>query len=460
MKFKGLLFATVAMAGLAACSSDNEAVDGIVGTDKDLTIKVGIPNSGQTRGIVEDGITSGRAMVDTDNVWAYLIRGSQKVAKQKVYFDGTIEGTARFINLTIGENDKVVVSGNADVTTPVGYEIAKVQPTATLGGVKSVLYYDSKGVNFTNIEEASKTYKVEMTLEPQAARTEVSGAIKVNPKLVVSTTVDKITPNNYRETFASGETFKATIGNFGQLALENKASDTDKFYDKIATGTKVIANHLFNGDEKRITFRLNATIYDVVKINNIDEKTSKNQLVDAAKPQSYIFKGKNDKYYVESDPMPYEPISELFELEESNTGTIIIGDKKYVISTNQLTDLTQIKTYTTAETAAGANGIEAPRGYFQLVKFAALRENGLLDPKDTLDYEPGKIYKISFAKIDWNKDGKVNDQDHFSPGDGGQDGEDGGNGGTDPTPTDNKYDVAVGAKILDWTIEEVGSALE
>lgn len=420
MKFKGLLFATVAMAGLAACSSDNESVDGIVGTDKDLTIKVGIPNSGQTRGIVEDGITSGRAMVDTDNVWAYLIRGSQKVAKQKVYFDSTIEGTARFINLTIGENDKVVVSGNADVTTPVGYEIAKVQPTATLGGVKSVLYYDSKGVNFTNIEEASKTYKVEMTLEPQAARTEVSGAIKVNPKLVVSTTVDKITPNNYRETFASGETFKATIGNFGQ----------------------------------------NATIYDVVKINNIDEKTSKNQLVDAAKPQSYIFKGKNDKYYVESDPMPYEPISELFELEESNTGTIIIGDKKYVISTNQLTDLTQIKTYTTAETAAGANGIEAPRGYFQLVKFAALLENGLLDPSGKIFYEPGKIYKISFAKIDWNKDGKVNDQDHFSPGDGGQDGEDGGNGGTDPTPTDNKYDVAVGAKILDWTIEEVGSALE
>ncbi|WP_018109906.1 hypothetical protein [Bacteroides propionicifaciens] len=278
----------------------------------------------------------------------------------------------------------------------------------------------AKVLIFTNIEEASKTYKVEMTLEPQAARTEVSGAIKVNPKLVVSTTVDKITPNNYRETFASGETFKATIGNFGQ----------------------------------------NATIYDVVKINNIDEKTSKNQLVDAAKPQSYIFKGKNDKYYVESDPMPYEPISELFELEESNTGTIIIGDKKYVISTNQLTDLTQIKTYTTAETAAGANGIESPRGYFQLVKFAALRENGLLDPKGTLDYEPGKIYKISFAKIDWNKDGKVNDQDHFSPGDGGQDGEDGGNGGTDPTPTDNKYDVAVGAKILDWTIEEVGSALE
>ena len=455
MKFKGLLFATVAMAGLASCSSDNNVADNIVGADKALTVNVSAANTSLTRGLVEETINNSKARVDTENVWAYLLRGNQQMAKQKVLFDNNTDGSAKFANLTIQANDRVVITGNAlaGTTTTTGYKIEDVQPTANKGGVKSVLYYDVKNLDFVEKDEVNKLFKVNMQLKPEAARTEVYGAIKANPKLIVSSTVDQITPNNYHHTIGNTETFKAVLGNLGKLALEND------FYSKITNGDKVVANHLFNGSEKRITFRLNAVIYDVVKIKDAVNKTSKNQLVDAAQPQSYIFQGKNDKFYVETDPRSLEAVTKLVELEESATGTILIGEKKYAKSATELTNLSQLKTYTTVIDAPSSGDGLALRGYFQLVKFAPVNTNGTL-ASTTFDYEQGKIYKISFEKIDWNRDGSINNDDHFSPGDAGQDGEDGGNGGTEPTPTDNKYDVQVGATIMDWTFEEVGSELE
>lgn len=448
MKLKSLFVATVAVAGLASCSSDKIGQDGGVTGSNDIEVSVSVQTAA-TRGAIEEGVGDSPSS-SINNVVAYVMKGDKQVGKMDLAKSGSnFNGT--FQNLTLNGTERVVISANnytgQDVITPQGYNILDVQSSKADGKAKrvaAIYYFDS-----ASLSEAVKTdgenkriYTLDkMVLKPQASRAEVSGTIDFEEKLVKSVDVTEITPNNYSETFGATERFFAQSTGNAVNVTEDKAKATlgklanVGFYDKVKKeNTLVVANHLFNGDEKRIAFRMNAIIYDVVKdatgkrVKPVDKS---NTVVD-----SYVYKSEDlSALYIKVG-------TEYFALTEKNDGKLQINGKKYNKADAAAVAGLELSTYSTVE-----NGT----GYFNLVNFAEMLAGDIIDKNASKEYVQGRIYKVFFNKIDWNGDGVVDGNDKYNPDTNGE-------GGTTPSASD--ADVTVGASIMEWKVENTGSSVE
>lgn len=449
MKLKSLFVATVAVAGLASCSSDKIGQDGGVTGSNDIEVSVSVQTAA-TRGAIEEGVGDSPSS-SINNVVAYVMKGDKQVGKMDLAKSGSnFNGT--FQNLTLNGTERVVISANnytgQDVITPQGYNILDVQSSKADGKAKrvaAIYYFDS-----ASLSEAVKTdgenkriYTLDkMVLKPQASRAEVSGTVLSEESLVKSLTVTEITPNNYSLKFGdpvSERFFAQSTGNvvdIDETAAKEKLGvlANVNFYDQIKDKSKVVANHLFNGDEKRIAFRMNAIIYDVLKdatgkrVKPVDES---NVVVD-----SYVYKSKDlDALYVKVG-------AEYFALTEKNDGKLQINGKKYNKADAAAVAGLELSTYSTVE-----NGT----GYFNLVNFAEMLAGNTIDKDASKEYVQGRIYKVFFDKIDWNGDGVVDGNDKYNPDTNGE-------GGT--TPSASNADVKVGASVMEWTVENTGSSVE
>ena len=65
-------------------------------------------------------------------------------------------------------------------------------------------------------------------------------------------------------------------------------------------------------------------------------------------------------------------------------------------------------------------------------------------------YKSGVIYKLDFGKMDWNNDGKIDNNDAYNPNDNGE--------GT-PSPS-KPTDITVQATVADWTTKNVVPGIE
>lgn len=461
MKFKSLLVATIAVAGFTSCSSDDVDGNNSFNGSNDLEVRVSIPTA-VGRGVIEDGVANDIAP-NLSNIFAYVMRGTSQVAKLELSKSGSNDKyAATFKDISLNGTERIVVSANnhtaKDVVSPQGYNVIDIQSGRFDGkdNVAAIYYFDAANLSdkkstHTSTSENKTTYTLDnMELKPQASRVEVSGEVKSSGKLVKSVEVTEITPNNYSKTFGAATRFMAqstgdkvkpskevVLNNLGELANID-------FYEAIKTGSKVVANHLFNGDEKRIAFRMNAIIYDVVKDaegNRVLPINSSNVVVD-----SYVYKatvkaeGSEDVttlYIKEKD----NDKDKYYALTKKADGELQFNGEKYTKSATAAADDLVLDTYSTVEQGAG---------YFNMVKFASM--NGkVIDANASKFYEQGKIYKVFFDKIDWNGDGIVDDSDAYDP-------EENGDGGT--TPSTTQADVVVGAKVMEWTVENTGASIE
>lgn len=454
MKFKSLLVATIAVAGFASCSSDDVDGNNSFNGSNDLEVRVSVPTA-VGRGVVEDGVANSVAP-NLSNIFAYVMRGTSQVAKLELTKSGSDDKyAATFSDISLNGTERIVVSANnhtdKDVVTPQGYGVLDVQSGKVKGkdNVAAIYYFDA--ANLTSAKKSDDKNKTEykldnMELRPQASRVEVSGAVKSSDKLVKSVEVTEMTPNNYSETFGAATRFMAqSTGNTVNPSDKDVKDKLGKlanvgFYADITTGGKVVANHLFNGDEKRIAFRMNAIIYDVVKDtqgNRVLPINSSNVVVD-----SYVYKAtvkaEDSKdvttFYIKDG-------DKYYALTKKADGELQFNGEKYTKTATAAADDLVLDTYSTVEQGAG---------YFNMVKFASM--NGeVIDANASKFYEQGKIYKVFFNKIDWNGDGTVDDNDAYDP-------EENGDGGTSPSTT--QADVVVGAKVMKWTVENTGASIE
>lgn len=446
MKFKSLLVATIAVAGLASCSSDQIGENNNVSGLNDIKVSVTVPNA-FTRGEIEGSVENGSPIVK--NVSAYVLRGKSQVAKMELTKLDEVY-SANFKDLSLNGSERVVITANnKDVTDPQGYKIMDIQSNANAENVAAIYYFESAKLSSVvpvTVENKTTYTLDDMILKPIASRVEVSGPIDFEEKLVKSVDVTEITPNNYSETFGATERFFAQstgqtvpptaegLKNLGELANAG-------FYEQITTGGKVVANHLFNGDEKRISFRMNATVYDVLK----NTKGERIKPVNSANVQldSYVYPAtsgaegsKTTRLYIKDADKKY------YELIAADKGQIQVAGKKYNKSTTEKAEDVELDTYSTIT--------DKNAGYFNMVKFAALTGE-TMDPNPSEFYEQGKIYKVFFNQIDWNKDGKIDGNDKYNPDENGDGGE---------TPSNFDADIVVGATLMKWDIQNSAASIE
>ncbi|WP_018108360.1 hypothetical protein [Bacteroides propionicifaciens] len=421
-------------------------------------MRVSIPTA-VGRGVIEDGVANDIAP-NLSNIFAYVMRGTSQVAKLELSKSGSDDKYAAiFRDISLNGTERVVVSANnytgKDVVTPQGYKVGDIQSSSIDGkdNVAAIYYFDDANLSSAiKSSDKNKTeYKLDnMELKPQASRVEVSGAVKSSDKLVKSVEVTEMTPNNYSLTFGAVDRFMAqstgnTVNPSDKRVKDNLGVLANVgFYADITTGGKVVANHLFNGDEKRIAFRMNAVIYDVVKDdqgNRVLPINSSNVVVD-----SYVYKatGKAEGSEDVTTTLYIKDGDKYYALTKKADGELQFNGEKYTKSATAAADDPKLDTYSTVEQGAG---------YFNMVKFASMSgANGNeIDANASKFYEQGKIYKVFFDKIDWNGDGTVDDNDAYDP-------DKNGDGGTSPSTT--QADVVVGAKVMKWTVENTGASIE
>ena len=440
MKLKNLLIATVAFTGLVACSSDNLNNESGLGESTNVSVRVALPSL-ETRGTIEGDVTSTSPVLGS--VSAYVMRGTTLVSKQNMTLDGQGYKTD-FLNLSLNGTERVVVAANSlagsDIVTPQGYSVYDVQSNGT-NNVGAIYYYDAKALKDSQktTEDNKTIFTVDgMVLEPQASRVEVSGTVAFEEKLVKSLSVTELTPNNYSETFGASTRFLAmktttipvtvddALANLGKLSNVN-------FYDQIKDKSKVVANHLFNGDEKRVTFRMDATVYDVL-INNKGERV-KAVSKENIEFDSYVYQDENDELFVREG-------DKYFALTSATDGDYSVLTAKYNKATTASVP-SNLKTYSTVA--------DKLAGYFNMVKFAQTINGNEINTSASEYYEAGKIYGVFFDRIDWNGDGIIDGNDKYDP-------DKNGDGSTDPSVF--KADVVVSANVLSWTIENTGTVIE
>ena len=440
MKLKNLLIATVAFTGLVACSSDNLKNESALGESTNVSVRVALPSL-ETRGSIEDKVTSDSPVLGT--VSAYVMRGTTLVSKQNMTQDGAGYKTD-FLNLSLNGTERVVVAANSlagsDVITPQGYSVYDVQSDGT-NNVGAIYYYDAKALKDSEkITHENKTiFTVDgMVLEPQASRVEVSGTVAFEEKLVESLTVTELTPNNYSEAFGASSRFLAVKTTTIPVTVEDALANLGKlsnvnFYDQIKDKSKVVANHLFNGDEKRVTFRMDAIVYDVL-VNNKGERVKpvSNGNIEF---DSYVYEDVSGALFVKVD-------NDYFALTPAANGDYVVLAAKYNKAATASTP-GELKTYSTV--------VDKGAGYFNMVKFAQTINGNEINTSASEYYESGKIYGVFFDKIDWNGDGVIDGNDKYDP-------DENGDGSTDPSVF--KADVIVSATVLNWTIENTGTVIE
>lgn len=439
MKLKNLLIATTAFVGLVACSSDNLNTESGLGESTNVSVRVALPSL-ETRGSIESGVANTSPVLG--NVSAYVMRGANVVSKQNMTPEGQGYKTD-FLNLSLNGTERVVVAANSlanNVVTPQGYSVYDIQSDGT-NNVGAIYYYDAKALKDSqkSTQDNKTIFTVDgMVLEPQASRVEVSGTVAFEEKLVQSLNVTELTPNNYSESFGASTRFQAVKTTTIPVTVEDALANLGKlsnvnFYDQIKDKSKVVANHLFNGDEKRVTFRMDAIVYDVV-VNGKGERV-KPVSKENIELDSYVYQDENNDLYVKEG-------NDYFALTPETDGDYAVLTQKYNKATTASTP-SNLKTYSTV--------VDKGAGYFNMVKFAQTINGDEIDENASEYYESGKIYGVFFDRIDWNGDGVIDGNDKYDP-------DTNGDGSTDPSVF--KADVMVSATVLRWTIDNTGTVIE
>lgn len=409
-----IMIAALAIFGLTSCSNDK---DNVKTQETNLLVTLDV-SSHVTRGVIEGTsdetpeVTSAIAYILSNgnviNQKAFEIKDENKTGPFETVFDKVL----------LGGNEKVVVAINKDQVSPKDLEVKAIQPTAGVPA-KGNVYYFSKAVDIVSAGELSadkKMYTVNVgNIDPVAARVEVSGKVVGHKDFVKSVTVDVITPNLYSAKYANTEKFVAKTTENGDLWLN---LDTTA-QTSIENGEKVVANHLFAGDEQRIAFRIDAVNYKLRQENNANIK------VKIADVEYFVYVGTEEgKEYVRKSDKFY---ALTFE-----------GETKVPTMGAEATD-DLIATYNTAK--ADKKG-----GYFSLVKFEDSKKES-----DNKNYEAGNIYKISLGKIDWNGDGKYDESDVYNPTE---------NGDGSDEPSALEVGLTVQATVAKWIVKNVVPGVE
>lgn len=432
MKLKQLFLAALAVFALSACSNDNDDVDTGKVQPSELKVIVKIPGlENNTKGAIVDPIPNTDLSPKITKATVYVLNSTGgEIAKKDVAFTGGDYNSGKAVTfeaIPLGGGEKVVVSANVGATagtsefTVVGKDVKDIQPVAGGNeGIQNVFYRGEATVVASSLpgnSDGHKVYESTVTVAALAARVEITDNIKFNTDLVKDLFVDVVVPSNYTKEY--GATTKVTPNSTakGDLWLDLTAAN----YGTDITGGKAVANHLFAGDEQRIAFRINANIFNYKK--NEDGKAIKITIA-ARDIDSYVFLADDGEYYVENNT------GDLFGYSENAKGEAVIED-----------------TATSGVTKSTYNTVTEKSGFFTMVNFHKNADNTLIhDGK----YLGGIIYKIKFSEIDWNGDGKIDDQDIYNPDE---------NGGGTEEPAETA-DLIVIATIADWTIENVFPGIE
>lgn len=454
MNFKKSLLALTAVFGLAACSSNDKDSQINEATPSDLKVSFTIPtNDLSTRSVVVGPVTNNPAAeIKSANV--YVLRGTAVVAERKIKFtEGEKrEGSAVFENILIGGGETVVISANGKHNTINNLEVSAIQPTADSEGLGNVYYRSSTALAaVTPTGDTKKIYALEgIVVSPVAARVELGGSLKIDPTFVDTATVDVVTPSAYTNVYGNKNLFYPQFGadaNQGALAITG-----EDFYAQVSDpASKVIANHLFAGDEQRIVFRIVASTYDVLKTGTEAIKLN-GTTSDSKAYSSYIYQDADGQLY--ALPLSKEEITTKNAEKTFNISTTDSGLQK--VKKETVKDINGVDTdkysldgaigddvvLATSETIGKTNG------FYSMVRFGEGESS--LTQIDEGKYKSGVIYKLDFGKMDWNNDGKIDNNDAYNPNDNGE--------GT-PSPS-KPTDITVQATVADWTTKNVVPGIE
>lgn len=411
MKLTKIFYATMAVVSLAACSSNDDNGDFI---SKSGTIDVSVKLPQQTRGAIGETVPDGTPQVKENGLKAYILRGNTTVQTKVLELnEGAYKGTISGIALSGSE--RVVVGINHNRINAEGLSVDEIQPAENALGTKALenVYYYTEPKVLT--KESDTQYSAEFKdILPVAARVEVSGKIISDEKVVKDGKADVkvIVPNNYSSVYDAGDKTAVKTTNKGSLWYDFSSPNLD-----VENNTKVIANHLFAGDEQRIAFQISADIYKLHQIGGMNVKVEDSYVYYATDDQTYLWKS-DDKFYKVTFNQDGKAI-----VENTPTNGVVLK---------------------TTPMVTGNQG-----GFYALIKFGDSKK----DAKPG-EYSAGYVYKINLGKIDWNGDGKYDDTDKFNPLD-----PDGPGPGT-VEPTTGDADVSVMATVKEWTLQNVIPGVE
>lgn len=427
--FGKLLFGSIAIAGLLTACNSNDQIQGTVEVESTLNVEFTLPGNASSRSVVENPIIE--VTPDIRTVHVSVVRGeSNTLAKGTITMaEGETSGSIAFKAIKLGGNETVVITANGEDENTVaqGLSIDKIQPTADKAGLANVFYANKRQLTATDLQtlDGVKTYTVDMSLLPVAARVELFGNIAYSDD-VKDLTVNFITPNAYSTNYNVLSTFNSTTATPGSLAIFSTPAVPNSFYADIEDGTKAIANHLFVGDQQNIAFRIKATIYDLYENQNTNDYVKVKVGMDGEEEiYSYVYKTAENDLYVAK----YEAgVREYY-------GITIDEDNQYSISTEKAPSSLILAT-------------ETREGFFTLSNFKISDTTGgnLGVIINNGKYQAGKIYKINLAEIDWNNDGKfIEGEDEYDPTENG--------GGTiEPSV---KQGLSVNVTVSNWSIDKI-----
>lgn len=444
MNLKSFFAASLAVFGLAACSSNDDNVQ-LPAESGSLRIAFSIPSPASSRGIIEEPVTDVKPIIKTANV--YVMRGTAIVAQKPITLTVGNFGEATFEGILVGGNEKVVIAANGNEKV-ADLAIESFQPSASDAGLKNVYYRSESSLTSavkTTVGGKAHYELANVIVNPIAARVELSGKINFDKRLVSQLSVDVVTPNAFTFKYGNPNLYfpKFLTGNAADKGMMF-VDETSKpgFYNTIADRSKVIANHMFAGDDQRIAFRVTGSTY--VRVKNADGTFV--YLADAAKTyKTPVYKGTNGQMYA----LPISQAAAFANLKTRTLGQVGSGLVEVTKSAGGYTLGNAITSDVTLETAVTLGGT-AKNGFYAFVNFSTA-SGEILTNIDGGKYAAGSIYKLNFAEVDWNHDGRITEEDVFTPD------EDGGGGTEEPS---EKADLVVKATVKDWVLKNIVPGVE
>lgn len=424
MKIKKILFSGLLILGITACINDDS--EGPITKPSELKIVVQIPgmeDGNKTRGVIEDPVSDLNPIIESATVYVMKGTGLDFIDKKTIVFGENKYNDAyavTFEAIPLSGNERVVVTGNlGKETSPVNMKVQQIQPTTEKAGLTNICYRGEEPIKKSQKpgnDDGHAVYEAAVTVEALAARVEMTNNIKYNEDLVKDLFVDVVSPTEYSNTLGSMVKFIPKSSDNGDLWLGLDATQ----YGSIAKG-KAVANHLFVGDIQKITFRINATIYEY----EMDVNGKAIKITEASRNiDSYSYTDGIKKYVKDAD-------GKYFAYEMNNVNSIIID-------TDEATKIT-LKTY---------NTIDANSGFFTLANFSSSESE--YKEVDGGVYKGGVIYRIQLDKIDWNGNKQIDSGDIYDPNE---------KGIGSPEPAESA-DLIVFAEILPWTEKNVFPGVE
>lgn len=353
LNFKNLAVATAAVFALTACNNNEEITKETENARVELMVRV--PNAtAATRGLVTDA--AGKTpTISIDNLVARVMSGNKVIGEKKISDKELLKQPtikADFGELSVNGSEKVsVILNNPEGTTEVA--IDKIQPTVEKPGIENAVYAGSAKLG---VKSKDNIYTVSATAKSIVARLEISGKPQFNAKLVNDMKLVFVSPIDYSLIYGLGDIQKTVKG--AQLALEDITGLGD---------SKVVANHLFDGDATKVIVG-----FEIDKKACLKDKDGK---YITYKSSNFVFKTPDNKYYTK--------VGDQYFFTEVK----VEGDKTFLTVAKEAT-----KDFDENTIAS-----EKKTEYFTLANF---------DSAATGIYEGGNVYKIDLnSGMNWNKEG-------------------------------------------------------